>query len=92
MALIQIGLILIIIAIFFKWAANYLQQLNKKEVLGTFNYRGHIGSIQYSQEDKVFWGKLEGIDALVTFEANSTEELELNFIKTVDNYLSLCSK
>jgi len=58
----------------------------------TLSYKGYIGSIHYSQEDQVFWGKLELIDALVTFEANNGSELEHNFHNAVDDYLSLCKE
>lgn len=30
-------------------------------------YKGYIGSIEYSSEDKLFFGKIELIDDLVTF-------------------------
>jgi predicted HicB family RNase H-like nuclease len=39
-------------------------------------YKSHIGSVEYSNEDKCFFGKLEMIDDLVTFEANTVEDLE----------------
>lgn len=58
----------------------------------TLSHKGYIGSIHYSHEDKVFWGKLELIDALVTFEANNAADLEANFIDAVDDYLLLCAE
>jgi predicted HicB family RNase H-like nuclease len=58
----------------------------------TLSHKGYIGSIHYSQEDKVFWGKLELIDALVTFEANNAADLETNFIDAVEDYLLLCAE
>ena len=42
-------------------------------------YDGYLGSIEYSPEDKLFFGKIEMIDDLVTFEADSASELENNF-------------
>ena len=32
-------------------------------------YNGYIGTVEYSQEDKCFFGKLEMINDLVTFES-----------------------
>ena len=32
-------------------------------------YKGYSGTIQFSTDDKVFFGKLEAINDLVTFEA-----------------------
>jgi len=56
----------------------------------TIEYKGYIGSIEYSSEDKCFFGKLEMIDDLVTFEATTALELEENFHAIVDEYLEMC--
>jgi len=56
----------------------------------TIEYKGYIGSIEYSSEDKCFFGKLEMIDDLVTFEATTALELEENFQAIVDEYLETC--
>ncbi len=58
----------------------------------TIEYNGYIGSIEYSSEDKCFFGKLEMIDDLVTFEANSADELENNFHTAVDEYIQTCKE
>ena len=56
----------------------------------TIEYKGYIGIIEYSSEDKCFFGKLEMIDDLVTFEATTALELEDNFHLVVDDYLETC--
>jgi len=56
----------------------------------TIEYKGYIGSIEYSSEDKCFFGKLEMIDDLVTFEATTALELEENFHAVVEDYLETC--
>lgn len=58
----------------------------------TIEYKGYIGSIEYSSEDKLFFGKIELIDDLVTFEADSASELETNFANAVDEYLQTCKE
>ncbi len=58
----------------------------------TIEYSGYIGSIEYSPEDKCFYGKLEMIDDLVTFEATAAEELETNFHNAVDGYIETCQE
>ena len=55
-------------------------------------YGGYLGSLEYSPEDKVFYGKLEMIDDLVTFEADSASELEKNFHTVVDEYIDTCKE
>ena len=56
----------------------------------TIEYKGYIGSIEYSSEDKCFFGKLEMIDDLITFEADNAHDLEDNFHTVVDEYLETC--
>lgn len=58
----------------------------------TIDYKGYIGSIEYSPDDKCFFGKLEMIDDLVTFEADNAKELEANFQNAVDEYLETCKR
>ena len=58
----------------------------------TIEYKDYIGSVEYSNEDKCFFGKIEMIDDLVTFEATNVDELETNFKNCVDEYLATCSQ
>lgn len=55
-------------------------------------YKGYIGRVEFSAEDKIFHGKLEYINDLVTFEATSVEELEKEFKDAVDDYIDTCKK
>ena len=43
--------------------------------MNTLKYKGYIGSVGYSEPDKVFFGKIEGIDGLVNYEGESVKEL-----------------
>ena len=56
----------------------------------TIEYKGYIGSLEYYSEDKCFFGKLEMIDDLVTFEADNAHDLEKNFHNAVNEYLQTC--
>lgn len=53
-------------------------------------YKNMIGSVHYSTEDEVFYGKIEGIEDSVSFEGTSVEELKNSFHEAVDDYLELC--
>lgn len=55
-------------------------------------YKEYIAKIQYSTEDNVFFGVIEGIADLVTFEGTSIEELEKEFKDAVDDYLNMCNE
>ncbi|RDV11115.1 type II toxin-antitoxin system HicB family antitoxin [Pontibacter diazotrophicus] len=56
----------------------------------TIKYKDYIGSVEYSAEDKVFFGKIEFINDVVTFEGTTVEELEQAFQDSVDDYLEMC--
>lgn len=53
-------------------------------------YKGYYGSANYSEEDEVFWGKLEFIRDLVTFESDTAKGLRPAFEEAVDDYLQTC--
>jgi predicted HicB family RNase H-like nuclease len=55
-------------------------------------YKDHLGSVRFSAEDSVFYGKIEGIDDLVTFEGHSVDELVSAFSEAVEDYICLCSQ
>lgn len=55
-------------------------------------YKGYFGSVQYSNEDKTFHGRLEFIRALVTYEGDNVESLTQAFEEAVNDYLSLCKE
>jgi predicted HicB family RNase H-like nuclease len=55
-------------------------------------YKGYYGTVQFSSEDEVFYGKLFGIDDLVTFEGGSVRELKKAFHDAVDDYLETCAE
>ena len=55
-------------------------------------YKGYLGSVQYSREDKVLHGKLLGIGALVNYEAEDVRTLEKAFKEAVNDYLIFCEE
>jgi len=55
-------------------------------------YEDFIGSVHFSTEDGVFYGKIEGINDLVTFEATSVRELKKSFKDAVGDYTNLCKE
>ena len=58
--------------------------------MNTMTYKGYLGSVAYSDKDKVFFGKIEGINGLVNFEGESVSELTQAFHEAVDDYLAYC--
>jgi len=55
-------------------------------------YKGYLGSIHYSDEDKVFYGKVEYIQSLISFEGEDVASLRSSFQESIDDYLSLCAE
>ena len=56
----------------------------------TITYKSFIGSIQFRAAEKIFFGKIEGINDLVTFEGKTVDRLISSFHEAVDDYLELC--
>lgn len=55
-------------------------------------YKGYIGSVEFSQEDELFYGKAQGIRALISYEGTTAGELINDFHEAVDDYLALCKE
>jgi predicted HicB family RNase H-like nuclease len=55
-------------------------------------YKGYYGSVHFSSEDDVFYGKLISIDDLVNFEGTSVKEIKKAFREAVDDYLETCKE
>lgn len=54
------------------------------------HYKGYYGSYHLDTKEKIFYGKLEFINALVTYEATTAKGLQKAFIEAVDDYLDMC--
>ncbi|SKB54899.1 Predicted nuclease of the RNAse H fold, HicB family [Salegentibacter holothuriorum] len=55
-------------------------------------HKGYIGTVEFSADDKVFFGKIQGINDLILFEGESVSELENSFIEAVSDYLETCKE
>ena len=53
-------------------------------------YKGYIGTTEFSAEDKTFFGKIQGINDLITFEGATVKALEKSFKDAVNDYLETC--
>jgi predicted HicB family RNase H-like nuclease len=60
-----------------------------KDVL---TYKGFIGSVHFSSDDNVFFGKVEGINDLITFEGETVKELTDAFHYMIDEHIRDCEK
>ncbi len=58
----------------------------------TMEYKGYIGSVEFSEEDGLFFGKVQGIRSLISYEGTNATELVSDFHSAVDDYLTLCAE
>lgn len=57
-----------------------------------FSYKGYAGTIEPQKDSGGFFGRLDHINDLVTYEAQTIKELEVEFRISVDTYLESCSE
>lgn len=55
-------------------------------------YKNYYGSVEFNAEDKVLYGKIVGINDLVSYEGISTVDLENSFKESVEDYLETCQE
>lgn len=53
-------------------------------------YNEYFASVHFSAEDEIFFGKIIGINDLVSFEGSTVKELKKAFQEAVDDYLETC--
>ena len=58
----------------------------------TMEYKGYIGSVEFSENDRLFFGKVLGVRALISYEGTTATELVEDFHGAVDDYLELCAQ
>ena len=56
------------------------------------HYKDYVGSVEFSEEDAVFHGKVVGIKSLISFEGDSVSTLVEDFHNAVDEYLDFCAE
>lgn len=53
-------------------------------------YKNYYGSVEFSADDNILYGKVIGINDLVTYEAESVDELKKAFEEALEDYLQTC--
>ena len=56
----------------------------------TVMYKGYVGSVDFSAEDQLLFGKVQGIRSSISYEGKSVKELIEDFRGAVDDYLEMC--
>lgn len=60
--------------------------------MNTMSYRGYTGSVEFSREDGILWGRVLGIRHMIDYEGESVAELERDFHNAIDHYLTICKE
>lgn len=55
-------------------------------------YKGYVAKVEYSVEDQVLYGKIEGINDFVNFECEDVKKVQEAFQEAVDEYLLFCEE
>jgi predicted HicB family RNase H-like nuclease len=54
-------------------------------------YKGYYGSVNFDADDLVFYGKLEFINSLISYEGETAKEIDAAFKEAVNDYLDTCN-
>ena len=55
-------------------------------------YKGYVGSVEFSENDGALFGKVLGIRSLISYEGTNVQELVDDFHGAIDDYLALCEE
>jgi predicted HicB family RNase H-like nuclease len=55
-------------------------------------HNGYQARVDFDAEDRIFVGRIVGIDDIVTFHADTVDELVEAFKESLDDYIETCSK
>ena len=56
-------------------------------------YKGYLGSLEYSKEDNCLFGKVLGLpNALISYEGDTATELYNDFKEGIEHYLTHCKE
>ena len=54
--------------------------------MGYLKYKGYTGSVEYSEDDKCLFGKVQGMSKdSITYEGSTVEELTADFEGAIDD-------
>jgi len=58
----------------------------------TMHYKGYNARVEYDDADRIFTGRLLGIQDVVVFHGDSVAALQTAMQESVDDYLAACEK
>ena len=58
----------------------------------TIQYKGYVGSVEFSESDGLFYGSVQGIRSLISYEGTNAAELISDFHGAIDDYIDQCDR
>jgi predicted HicB family RNase H-like nuclease len=55
-------------------------------------YRGFLGTVEYSAADDILYGKVIGVKSLISYDGEGVQALRKDFEEAVDDYLEMCEE
>ncbi len=65
-----------------------LSKIKTLNIIDFLDYKGFKGTIEWSDEDNCFFGRVLNVKGSVSYEGSTLEELEKDFHEAVDDYIS----
>lgn len=53
-------------------------------------HKSFLGTVKYDEQAQTLYGKVEGINDLVTYEGRDVDEIKAAFHEAVEDYIVLC--
>jgi predicted HicB family RNase H-like nuclease len=59
--------------------------------MNPMKYKNYLGSVEFDEDDRLFYGRLLFVRALVSYKARDAEGLVSAFHEAVDDYVEQCA-
>ncbi len=60
--------------------------------MNMMKYKDYVARIEFDEDDRIFVGRLAGIDDIVSFHGTNVDELETAFHESVDHYIEVSKR
>jgi predicted HicB family RNase H-like nuclease len=58
----------------------------------TMTYKGYTAHVEYDDRDGIFVGRVVGAHSMISFHADTVEQLRNEFHLSIDDYLKICAE
>lgn len=55
-------------------------------------YKGYYGTVDFSIENNILFGKVIGVQSLISYEGDSIQSLQEDFQEAIEDYLEMCAE